>query len=865
MFSHAVQSSFTDCGGGGGVAGGVSATPNLDNELMAAVEGVLARFPMADLAFSAIPLSATAVSFALRTGCMSFVGDWIVAAPLARIKRVLSELGLPIGREPTDITASGVGMMSGQSEYSAADGNHQHVNSVDFYDRAAVIGVLEATVNRWRPEVGDGLQNCRGEVTIYRLSSILQLSPDEFFTLALESDLQQRDKPWVNERDAAATVESDLVAIIPETLDYLSRVVSSAVLRRTDGDNDNRSSKLACASQVLQLASAFLRARCVRGYYSSSAESAVNLSFGRGVSHHSSLETTLANACGRLLQVLLDPRSGRGSNGTIDGAIDREAPASLALSAVLNLLGALLVICGGDSDLVLSSGKELWLALRQHHEALSEVLVSPVMTKKTLHGWLEYAPETLAAFFQVCTLWNVVATRNEDTNNNNDGGKRCRLDPPFEVLEEVLSLGSSGPYHIERGTSTTMRRPEHQSSRTRGVRRPLLQVLAARCVERAACTRPFSRQQVLALQIALQGVACDGGVALASAALEAIRSLWEAYVGVLDPNDLVAQSWNSFVVECCLENAVQGMADTNTATAKRQAQNTRKPVRAVGGKSLRAEDNHDEFRLDASILMSTVGRLLLWTVGKEYPRVRSAVVSGISNIEVLSITAVVRVYECVILLAEALLRSVGDAGTRQALAESDHNVDQENREEVQQPCGVFIDKDRGKSGVTIQRLRALKKLVSVLMRIELPSSSQCTVDDGELEVRQEVVVALAQLHPSIPASLLNRIESHGRLGVVGWSQQQEVQMPLSEGAYHDYCGGRRDADNYGGVFFVKHDNWHALSSSSSSFPSSRPSRAAMNPQELVEISIEVERLVDRLSKSLRGSAVDQGEESRQQR
>lgn len=833
MFSHAILS----CADGGG--GGASATPRLDSKLMAAVEGVLARFPIADLAFSTIPLSATAVSFALRAKCMSFVGDWIVAAPLARIKRVLSELGLPPGWAPTD-NVSGTGM-DGRKEYSAVNGNHQYVDSVGFYDQAALIGILDATVNRWRPEVGDGLQHCRGEVTIYRLSSILQLSPDEFCRLALDSDLQH-DKPWVSERDAANTIESALVAIIPQTLDCLSIAMSSVVLRRSSGGSNNRSSKLACADQVLQLASAFLRARCIRGYYSSSAESNRNPSFGRRVSHHLSLEVALASACGRLLQVSLDPRSGHGSNGTSDGVIDREPSTSSALSAVLNLLGALLVLCGGDSDLILDSGNELWLALQQPHAALSEVLVSPILVKM-LQGWLECAPETLAAFFQVCTLWNAVATRKGDTNNN-VGRNQRRLDPPFEVLGEVLSLRNNGPYHIDRGASTT-RRPEHQSSRTRGVRRSLLQVLAARCVKSAACSRPFSPQQVLTLQIGLQGIACDSGVALASAALEAIHSLWEAYMGVLDPSDLVAQSWNSFVLECCLENAMRQMVRTNAATAKQQAEDTRKSVRK--GEYLRLEEDHDEFRIDASVLMTTIGRVLLWTAGREYPRLRSAVVSGSSNIEVLSTTAAMGVYECVILLAEAL-HSGWDAGTRQELAESDH-VDQDAREEVQ-PCGGLIDKG-GDISVTVQRLEALLELVSVLMRIELPSER--SIYDEELEVRQELVIALARLRPSIPASLPDRSGSHRQLGAGG--SQQQVQRPLSGGAYHD-CGGRCAAAICGGVFFVKHDNWHALSSPSS-FTRPRLSRSAMSPQRLGEIVVQVERLIERLSNGLAGSGVDQ--------
>ncbi|CBN76288.1 hypothetical protein Esi_0512_0006 [Ectocarpus siliculosus] len=97
LFSHIVLVEGDKIDGGRG--GELSS--RLSEDLSAAVKDLLARFSVEEVALSLIPLSASAISFALLAGCEAFVSNWLVAAPLARVKRALTEFGAFCERQGT--------------------------------------------------------------------------------------------------------------------------------------------------------------------------------------------------------------------------------------------------------------------------------------------------------------------------------------------------------------------------------------------------------------------------------------------------------------------------------------------------------------------------------------------------------------------------------------------------------------------------------------------------------------------------------------------------------------------------------------------------------------------------------------------
>ncbi|CAB1112422.1 unnamed protein product [Ectocarpus sp. CCAP 1310/34] len=711
LFSHIilVEGDKIDGGRGGELSS------RLGEDLSAAVKDLLARFSVEEVALSLIPLSASAISFALLAGCEAFVSDWLVAAPLARVKRALTEFGAFCERQgATDDDIAD--LVAGCSE------------------RVALKGILGATLRRWRVEAGkDSPHHSQSDAVIYRLACVLLMSPDTLLSLAFDSD-SHPNGPMDLEQELA----SALATIIPETLEGLSAALSPVVSRHSDRGNTNYlASKLECASCVSQIASAFLHARCTYGYYTT-IDRDVRARTGFA-SCQEPPEIPLARACGGLLQGLLRQRRGQGSFG------DGGDSTFKALLSVLNLLGALLVLVGRDSFLLRKTNQGLVLALQESCAALSEMLASTAVATERLTGWLDHAPDVLAAF---------------------------------------------------------------------------LQVLAVRCVEGAAQTGFFNGQEVLALQLALQGIACHGGPTLAAAAHGAIQALWESYSGVLQSADLVGQSWNPFMVECSLENALRSLSRDQESGA--------------GLGLLPSEKDPDEFQVGAPVLVSAIGRLLRWSAGKTCLRLRTSGALAGCNIELLSATAVAAVCRCTALLATNLRIALGDGtvqrddrlGKRPRLGYQSSSNSSSGRSLKE----MAENGEKGGDGERLHLFDALTRLVDVLTCIE-PILSQAGLDLRS-QARKELLDALVPLHSALVYSREGGSIRHE----TNWEQLEQVSMPLSRGAYHDGGRGHGESNSYEGVFFVKYDNWWSISGVS-------------GPLQLAELAREVEKFVELLSRT----------------
>ncbi len=776
LFSHIVL-----LAGGEESAGGLGGESRLPPGLDEAVQHLLARFPVGEVALSLIPLSASALSFSLLAAGgegLRFVADWLVAAPLARIRRVIREMGALRGWEQEAAGREGSGKKP-ELKFMAT--------AAEGAGREASAGLLEATLRRWGEEIEGNLQQKSSDAVIQRLACVLLMSPDAFLSLAFGARPQSTEAQD-GERRRRQELAGALGAVIPETLESLSALLSPVVSRRGDRINPNhRTSQLTCTSHVSRLASAFLRARCAQGCYAPVGGGGVHRSAALYPGRESP-EVSLARACGGLLQGLLDPRLGQGSNGCGGGnSVHR------ALLAVLNLLNALLVIVGGDAGLLRQEKGELALALQESHAALSEVLATTaVAATKRLTGWLCHAPDALAAFLQACVLWNAVAS---SMNGFGDVSDRNRLNVPVQVLGDILSSsvgdgpcdatvagGGGGGGSISRASET-----KASSSTPRwGVRRSLLKVLALRCVESAAYTRFFSREEVLALQLTLQGVACDGSVGLASTAHGALQALWEAYAGFVPSADLIGQSWNPFMMECSLENALRSLSRDQES----------------GADILRLSSEPKELRVDAPVLVSTIGRLLRWSAGKTCPRLSHSkpVGDGGGSLEVLSAAAAGSLYKCAALVAENLCMALGDGmDEREDRQQRDRGMGDDSSSRSSDCSEYRLDEGGGIGDAELRLADALVQVMPVLTCMESLPQEGPVVGGG---VRRELAGALSSLHPAF----LRLREARPRL--------EQVSMPLSRGAYHDCAADCGTLNSYEGVLFVKHDNWRSLSSPS---------------------------------------------------
>ncbi|CAN0265901.1 unnamed protein product, partial [Hapterophycus canaliculatus] len=487
MFSHALQAASSAGCNYTGEGCGETRLPGLSDSLSTAVGDVLARFPVGELALSSIPLSAAALSFALLAGCDGFVADWLVAAPLAGIKRALREFGAFGGRPQQYVTGDTADTAS-SSKRRGEQQQHYAPISAECIDREALVGVTGAALSRWGAEVERGVQqHSQSDAVAHRLTCVLLMAPDTLLPLAFDFD-SRRHEPPDRERKEQRDLAYALGDIISDALAGLSAEFSAMIVSRqrgTAGDNHRNSSKLACVSQVSQLAAAFLHARCTQGCYSSASGDASPDAAATFSSTRELPEISLARACGGLLQWMLDPRRGRSSNTAFGGG-NGEDGAHRALLSVLNLLCMLLVLE--------RSRRGLAAALEESREALSEVLSPSARAVERLLDWSGVAPDILAAFLQACALWN--ATEPASSGSDDEPDFR-RLDIPFQVLSEVLSSADRGPYLMAGGGSASTngagRSKRKASSLTvrRAVRAPLLRVLAMRSVETSARARSF--------------------------------------------------------------------------------------------------------------------------------------------------------------------------------------------------------------------------------------------------------------------------------------------------------------------------------------------------------------------------------------
>ncbi|CAM9350518.1 unnamed protein product, partial [Sphacelaria rigidula] len=516
--------------GDSGSSAFIGALP-LGEDLAAAVEDVLLRFSVAEMAFTAVPLSAAAISLALSAGCLAFAGDWLITATLDHIKCVLLDLGLSLNDQ----------------------GHH--------CDVPALNGILEAAVRRWGRVLSiDGstgkLQEGDSDGTISRLSSVLLLAPDDFLLLAFDSAGYSQgensvDSSGDDERRTATTVVDILEAVITSTLTKLSTSIGHyAVLRAGSetGGTGQEAMLLACTSRVLRLASAFLHARCAHAFHcapSASMDTTFQPASWTSDPRQPSTGETLVRACAGLLQGMFDSRR----RGLVGGAEQDDLMINRAAVDALNLLNALLVLLAADATHLPAAfhAESLENALGEARAAL----VEEGMFSMTERGcnFLDRGPNALAAYLQFCLLWNLLCSQANLTPHRSWGG--CgSVEVPFDVLDRIMTMrivNSDGGCRATWGWSMSLMQAK--------ARWTVLHILAARCIECAAPRRPFSRKQVLSLQLALQGIACEGDARSASAALAAMGALWERYTGVLSPIDLFQQPWNEFTLECCFENA----------------------------------------------------------------------------------------------------------------------------------------------------------------------------------------------------------------------------------------------------------------------------------------------------------------------
>lgn len=875
LFSHIAMANDPS-GGGGNCGNGGRVMLRLDKTLAVAVEELLSRFSVADIAFADIPLSPTAMSFAIRAGCAVFIADWLVAAPLGRIMWVLREFGLPLDDEQQQRSCTEVVSSAGiesvltattpPEERSVSGECGTTTAAAGRCDEAALVGILIAAVRRWRKDLcATGLGNQQhgscAEGTISRLSSVLLLAPDAFFRLAFGSGLQDVYNEFptaVDTREKGDNIADTLAFIIPETLVRLSsRNNRPTILLVGDGGsgdggmggNNGQAVKIAFTCQVLRLASSLLHTRCLHHFYCS-LPAVRNTTFSSPAP-----EETLARACGELLQGALAQGRKRSRGG---GRSDKDDTlTNRAYLLVFNVLNALLVIYAeGMSHLgpEISRREDLASAFDDAHAAFAEGAAFSV-TDRVWH-WINAAPKTLAAYLQFWLLWNTVGPT-KSTGFTTTTTTQCdrpgfeRLDMSFDVLDRLLTSGPGSSVHHTGGVLTSNPDSFPTPMFIMGVRTTVSHVLAARCVESVAPQKPFSRAQVVSLQLALQGIACEGDIHVASAALHAIRALWEAYSGILRPTDLVEQPWNSFVSECCLENARSLLL--RTANDEEEGISVRDGAggRWVGDRGYRGQGSIaptargvanciGDFRIDPSVLVSAVAALADYSHLVSSKTVRTPnqlrLQSGFRWADrgvgaFLSPTARACLYDCLALLAEDFSRYIGVRGamymieTRKSVEDGGdpvHSVDGAppvNDNVVSCTCMNAVPAERAAAA---SRWHALGQLVHVLVRITQAEQPQPLLAVGDIAVRAEddvvaaarraMVAVLSSLHDGITKYLVHIQSGRHDLNVkaIDSIERSLLCTPLSGGTSLDgpsIGGASADSER---VLLVQHDLWQML-------------------------------------------------------
>lgn len=636
------------------------------------------------------------------------------------------------------------------------------------------------------------------------------------------------------------------------------------------------------------MASAFLRARCAHGFYCTpSGGIHTRFETASWASDLSApcLEENLAHACTGLLLGALSPRRRHLGGGGVND--DNENDALIitgALADVLNLLNALLVLLAGEAP---------QLPARSHSESLASALGEARATLaegdmfcaiKRGRDWLDRAPKTLAAYLQFCVLWNTVGL--QTVLDSHHGGRVFkRLEPSFDLLDRILS-GTGSSLHYS-GGGVAIWRSSASLVQTR-VRRSVIYVLAARCIECVAPQRPFSRAQVLSFQLALQGVACDGDGTSAPAALAAVGALWEAYSGVLCSTDLFDQPWNEFTLECCFGSArwllVNGSDEDSTARggsgggrgggSKKDSSRFSRRTAARPGEA----PYPDGVGGDPSILISAAAALthcryrLRRTANRTQPWLRSSLAwssghsggSGGGGIAgVLSATATACAYECLALLAEDVC-PVG------ILTNEDSPDQGQGAEETQDyvpdaGSGGVGGGDHDAAAAAAHCWGAIGQLVRMLL-LTLPAEHQKAsyVGNGErgkaeggdgcvAAARQAAAEALSALHEAFPKSYpgeqfgSSKTNDGSRFGGGGTTPKSVL---LSAGTYFEDCGGEAAgaARSYGGILVIKHELWQIVSQPCPAPSCSVLSLHSDHPAIVCVLSrSELKQLIDRLS------------------
>lgn len=797
----------------------------LDRHLSSAVKDVLARFPVAELAFSPIPLSTTAVAFIARAGCREFTADWLITVPLWRIKQALAKLG-----------ASGELLYAGDTCNCSGEGVEPNEDGdgskrID-RDDEALVAILKAIVSRWALETESGGQEQHLQVgaTVRRLVCIIMVSPCIFINLSFTSTCDRNCTTDNSRQEPSAPhdLECTLPAVITQTLRQLSCVLSPMALVgfcESSGD-DNWASNLKFTTQILRMASAFLHIRCARGQYAL-VPGALDLDKPQRESPgNSSMELALAHVCARLLRHVLDPRQGGRNRGGRYLCGDTDAMS--ALLSTFNSLSTLLALFGQSPEMLPGATEGLIFAFRQSYDVISGELGCTTSAVQTLTGWLVDAPDTMVSFLQVCTLWNVVGLSKLPMNGARDH-RRDRLDPPCEILGEILLMGNNISHRVDEcrvgSKSGVGAWSNRHSAYLPRVLRELLQILTARCVEGRASAGSFSRPQCLALQVALKGVACDGGPMVASAALRALHALWEKHPGALQPMDHVGQSWTPFVMECCLEKALRSLdrRGNDFATAATSTNPSNDPKDEALGRAHTSELGR------GSILAYDVGILLHDSIKKACPQLRIPSVSRGRIAGLMHPTAITHMHGCVTLLAAELHKFL-DARVRETLIEFDGTQDGGGQESSRFLRSDSADRGPNTANVELYVVDALTQTVRVLAAVE--EFLKGSVGGGQ--ARQQAIDSLSRLHPAVVDIL------HERGGVCVDVVGRYISLSVwSEVAPGGGCIGAGDRE---GVLFMDDDSWQALCDTPV-------------PVSWVDLANEIEVLLKRESSAQRGSGV----------
>lgn len=785
----------------------------LPHDLSTAVGNALSRFPVAELASARVPLSSAALSLIVRASCQSFLMDWLIAASLPRVGQALNCLGLTTGCE--SVGPHGVVAEDG-------DAGEEVVKETSIaertYDQITLAGILRAAVFRWEQDLRD---SGRFEIAISRLSSILVMAPEAFVGIALGFGTTCGDGEadgFIGE-PSRVTVSNSLATLLPETLGRLAS--GRSLLETSRARNNEHIPRVSCITRVLYFTLEFLRGCCELE------------AFGRGggdrMSHGDQLrrprliaEERLVRACVDLLQGVLAPRKIlRFGPASAAGS----TPVSQAYTLVFDLLATLLIL-----HLKHLEGDPMeWNArLAGAFEQTRLVLADEVMFDATgrLERHLDRSPHAVAALLQLCALWNSAESLG-------------RVEVPFEVLEESLFLVTAFPCH---GSKVALPKRHSRESSV------ILAVSTVRLVECVAPRRPFSRSQVLSLQLALQSIACDGTMMEVDSSLRAIIALWKAYAGFLPEEELEGQPWNPFVVECCLEGAYSCLAGSSREDC------------SVAVRGELAEGR--KCSIYPSVVLCSICRFLHRCSQVMLPRFHPSRKSSYDAIAASGVS-VELMLRCLALLSEDLSSKAAE----EAVAGTPATGESREGDKILDGTSGWRKERAIRSGGTWARWRhrweATGHLIRLLLKLlpeDLAQGSGGKADDASRPLMQATHESLSRLHDSITTrrwEFLRRPGDRARNdGVIGLDEllASISSVPVLP-AMGSIPGEAHETPH--GALLISSDLWREFSSQGT--PLDRDHQA-LCPSSCVETAEDVQTLLARFSKAmlLCGAGADGG-------